>query len=79
MPSEYLTLAEVATLLRFDATAPSRPRQAVRDWLKRWEVPILRRGHILLVERTVIEAVIREEVVREHECAANPEGRDFGF
>jgi len=53
--SPYLTIAEAARFLRFDATA-KHPEQACRDWLHRQCVPITRRGRTLLVERSVLAA-----------------------
>lgn len=55
---EYLTLAEGARLLRFDATAAS-PVPAFRKWLRREAVPVRRRGRVLLVERRELEAALR--------------------
>lgn len=56
---EYLLLDEVARICRFDVTAPSRPSAAAWEWLRREAVPVLRRGRTLLVERRVLDAVLR--------------------
>jgi hypothetical protein len=56
--SPYLTLDEGARFCRFDATAQS-PVIAFRKWLHRNSVPVRRRGRVLLVERRVLEAVLR--------------------
>jgi hypothetical protein len=58
---ESLTMAEAAVLLRFDATAPSNPVKAVRQWLHRQATPVVRRGRVLLVERRVLLAVVRQD------------------
>lgn len=57
--AEFLTIAELTRLLRFDATAPSKPEIACRQWLRRQAVPVLKRGRTLLVERRVIDAILR--------------------
>jgi hypothetical protein len=56
---QYLTLDEGARLLRFDVTAPGRPRARFLAWLRREHVPVLRRGRVLLVERHVLDAALR--------------------
>lgn len=56
--SPYLTLDEGARFCRFDATAVN-PAVAFRKWLHRQAVPIVRRGRVLLVERRVLDAVLR--------------------
>jgi hypothetical protein len=56
---EYLLLDECAALLRFDRTAPSRPRAACWAFLERHNVPVLRRGRVFLVKRAVIDAVLQ--------------------
>jgi hypothetical protein len=56
---EYLLLDECAVLLRFDVTAPSRPRAACWAWLERHAVPVLRRGRVFLIEREVLTNVLR--------------------
>ena len=54
----YLLVEEIARELRFDATAKN-PRRAALKWLARHAVPVLKRGKTILVERHVIEAVLR--------------------
>ncbi len=59
--AEYLTIPELTRLLRFDVTAPAKPELACRQWLRRQAVPVLKRGRTLLIERRVIEALLRDE------------------
>jgi hypothetical protein len=54
--SPYLTLDEGARFCRFDTC--QKPAVAFRQWLRRQNVPIVRRGRKLLVERHVLEAVL---------------------
>jgi hypothetical protein len=55
--SKYLTVAETATLLRFNVTAKN-PERACWQWLRRKAIPIRKRGHIVLVERAIVEAIL---------------------
>jgi hypothetical protein len=52
-------MEEGPRLLRFEVTAPGDPVEAFRKWLRRRAVPVLRRGRVLLVERQVLEAILR--------------------
>lgn len=56
--SPYLTVEEGARFCRFDVTALN-PTVAFRKWLARQAVPVVRRGKVLLIERRVLEAVLR--------------------
>jgi hypothetical protein len=56
--SPFLTLAEGARFVRFDASS-KLPSKAFRKWLRRHSVPVLRRGRVLLVERRILEAILR--------------------
>lgn len=56
-PSDELTLEEGARLCRFDTCQD--PVQAFRKWLRRQGVPVVRRGRMLLVERRVLDAMLR--------------------
>jgi hypothetical protein len=56
---EYLLLDEVMVLLRFDVTAPRKARAATWNYLLRHAVPVLRRGRVLLIERRVLDVVLR--------------------
>jgi len=53
---ELMTLSEGAAYLRFDATAKN-PVGAFRKWLHRNNVPIRKRGRVILVERRVLDAI----------------------
>jgi hypothetical protein len=56
--SPFLTLEEGARFCRFDATAAD-PADAFRKWLHRHSVPVVRRGRVVLVERRVLEDLLR--------------------
>jgi hypothetical protein len=56
----YLTTGEGARLARFDLTAPHNPRMAFRKWLRRWNIPVLRRGRVLLVDRRLVLAALQQ-------------------
>jgi hypothetical protein len=55
--SPFLTLAEGAAYCRFDTCVT--PTAAFRKWLHRQAVPIVRRGRMLLVERRVLDLVLK--------------------
>jgi excisionase family DNA binding protein len=50
----YLTTAEAATYLRFASP------KAFRQFLSRHEVPVLRRGRLLLFDRMDLDAWLRD-------------------
>jgi hypothetical protein len=58
--SPFLTLAEGARFCRFDATAPRHTTEVFRQWLRRHNVPLVRRGRVLLVDKKVLETVLRD-------------------
>lgn len=56
MQPRYLLLDEAAALLRFDVTAPGRPREALLAWMKSKHVPVIKRSRrVWLVDRFVLE------------------------
>lgn len=57
--SPYLTVAEAARFLRFDSDCKD-PENAFRKWARRWGVPALRRGRVLLFDPRVLEQMLRE-------------------
>jgi hypothetical protein len=62
--SPYLTVDEAARFCRFDATAPQSIAKSFRAWLHRQAVPIIRRGRVLLIEKRVLEAALRDGGMR---------------
>jgi hypothetical protein len=55
--SPFLTVAEAARFLRFDARAKD-PEKALRDWAAAHGIPARRCGRVLLFERRVLEAAL---------------------
>ena len=54
----YMLVEDVARELRFTTTAKDW-RLATLQWLARHAVPVLKRGRVLLLERHVLEVVLR--------------------
>lgn len=58
--SKFMAISEVAELLRFTVTAKN-PDSACLQWLRRQNVPTLKRGRLVLVERAIVEAMLEPE------------------